>query len=537
MKRFLQCVALVLVLVLVLAGCFGGLDDYELFMLRQFYESQNLVDYEDMEYERPDMTEFQQVLEESCRLALEADRVEDIIDGVYAFYDVYDWFYTNYFLADIRYSADLTDIYWEQEYNYCEAQSATADAGLDELFYTLADSPLREELEAEEYFGPGYFDAYEGESIWDEYFVDLMEQESALINQYYDLSAQALDAMDAEQYYEVYGTQMGQVLVELVTLRQEIARYAGYDSYVQFAYDFYYYRDYTPDQVTVYLDEILAELVDLYVGLDNETVWNAAYRASSERETYAYVKSCAENMGGVVKAAFEMLDKYGLYDISYGENKYNSSFEVFLFSYCEPFVFMNAQGWGWDKLTFAHEFGHFANDYACVGSYAGTDVSEVFSQAMEYLSLLYADGGEKLTNLKLADCLCTYVEQAAYAAFEHQLYELSDPTVEDVETLYADVCRAYGFESWEWDSRSYVDVTHFYTNPMYIISYVVSNDAAFQMYQMELAEEGAGLELMSESLYNQDGWFLNFVDNIGLESPFADGRVKTVRQTLEDALK
>ena len=537
MKKILRWLTAVLVIALVLSGCDYSLEDYELLELRRFYREQCVVDYEDMEYERPDMTAFQQSLDDACRIAGEAKRVDEIIDAIYDFYDHYDGFYTNYLLADVRYSADLTDIYWEQEYNYCIEQAATADAGLDSLYRALAKSPQREKLESEEYFGAGYFDAYEGESLYDDYYMDLMDQEADLINQYYDLSSQALEAADEEEYYTVYGEQMAQVLVELVVLRQEIARYAGYDGYAQFAYDWYYYRDYSPAQVTGYLAEIQKELVPLYVGLGNDGIWDVGYERCTERQAYAYVKSCAENMGGVIEAAFELMDQRGLCDISYGENKYNSSFEVFFDSYYAPFVFMNAQEVAWDKLTFAHEFGHFANDYACVGSYAGTDVAEVFSQAMEYLSLRYADGGEKLTAVKIADSPCIYVEQAAYAEFEHRLYALEDPSVEDVEALYDRVCRDYGFDSWEFDSRSYVDVTHFYTNPMYIISYVVSNDAAFQIYQMELAEEGTGLALLKEGLYSEESWLLTFTDTYGLESPLAEGRVEKVRQTLEDVLK
>ena len=537
MKKFLRCLALLLVTALLLTGCNYTLEDYALLELRQFYREQCVVDYEDMEYVRPDMTAFQQALDDACRIAMEADKVDEIIDAIYLFYDEYDWFYTNYLLADIRYSSDLTDIYWEQEYNYCAAQASVADAGLDTLYRALAKSPLRSKLESEEYFGAGYFDYYEGESIYDAYFMDLMDQEADLISQYYDLSTQALDAADADEYYDVYGQQMAQILVELVALRQEIAWYAGYEGYEEFAYDWYYYRDYAPEQITAYLEEIKEELVPLYVGLDNDRIWDAGYEFSTERQTYAYVKSCAENMGGVIQAAFELMDQRGLYDIGYGENKYNSSFEVFLDSYCAPFVFMNAQELIWDKLTFAHEFGHFANDYACVSSYAGTDVAEVFSQAMEYLSLLYADGGEKLTEVKMADSLCIYVEQAAYAEFEQRLYDLENPTVEAVEALYDRVCREYGFDSWGFDSRSYVDVTHFYTNPMYIVSYVVSNDVAFQIYQMELAEEGAGLALLKESLYSHESWLLTFAETYGLESPLAEGRVARVRQTMEEILK
>lgn len=537
MKRFLRLLAAVLVMVLLLGGCEYELDDYAVMELRQYYQEMCTVDFPDMEYRRPNMTNFQQALDQACQTALEAKNVEDILNKVYSFYDEYDWFYTNYFLADIRYCADVRDIYWEEEYNCCAEQAPIVDAGLDTLYRTLAKSPLRKELESEEYFGAGYFDYYEGESLYDEYFLDLLDQEAELINRYYDLSSQAMEAADAEEYYGVYGQQMAQVLVDLVTVRQEMAWYAGYNDYAQFAYDWYYYRDYTPLEVIDYLRQIRQELVPLYRDMDNDGAWDAGYEACSQRETYAYVKSCAENMGGLVRAAFDLLDQRTLYDISYGENKFNSSFEVFLDGYSAPVIFMNAQNLGWDKLTFTHEFGHFVNDYACVGSYAGTDVAEVFSQGMEYLSLLYADGGEELTALKMTDSLCIYVEQAAYADFEQQLYDLPNPTVESVEALFDRVCRDYGFDVWGFDSRSFVDVTHFYTNPMYVISYVVSNDVALQIYQLELAEEGAGLALMQEALYSEESWLLYFAESYDLESPLAEGRIEKVRQTLADALE
>ena len=537
MKRWAGILAMIMILSLLLTGCDMELDSPAVMELRGYYQQVCTVDYSDMEYERPSMTDFEQSLEQACQAGLEGKDLDRIIDTIYSFYDEYDWFYTNYTLADIRYSSDLTDLYWEQEYNFCAEQAATVDAGLDKLYRTLAKSPLRAELEGEEYFGAGYFDYYEGESMYDEYFLDLMDQEADLVAQYYDLSAQALDAADTEEYYGIYGEQMAQVLVELVDLRQEIARYAGYDGYAQFAYDQYYYRDYTPLQVIEYLRQIREELVPLYRTIEHDTVWEAGYQSCSEREALAYVESCADKMGGVVRAAFDLMKQRGLYDIGYGENKYNASFEVFLTSYSAPFILMNSRGNSWDKLTFVHEFGHFANDYACVGSYAGTDVSEVFSQAMEYLSLLYADGGTQLTDMKMAENLCVYVEQAAYADFERQLYDLTDPTVEAVEALYDRVCLEYGFDTWEFDSRSYVDVTHFYTNPMYIISYVVSNDVAFQIYQLELAEEGAGVDLLQEGLFSEESWILTFAQNYGLESPMAEGRAAKVRQTLEELLK
>lgn len=530
----LRIFALCLVAALMLSGCINPVDPEVL------TRNAGAVVYADMEYERPDMLKLEQVLEESCETARTETDINTVLEAIYAFYDEYDRFYTNYALAHIRYNGDLTDTYWEGEHTFCAGQTGTVDAGLDELYRALAESPIRDELETDSYFGAGFFDAYEGESVWDEQFLAYLDQETELINRYYDLSTQALEVEAySEEYYEVYGTQMAQVLVELIALRQELAAYLGYDSYPQFAYDFYYYRDYTAEQVADYLEQIRSELVPLYRELGQSDVWALGNVSCSAEEAFQFVKAASENMGGLIDGAFQLMEQSGLYDIKYSVNKYNASFETYLFSYYEPFLFMNPTMTARDKLTFAHEFGHFAHDYVCWGTYASTDVSEVMSQGMEYLALVYGGDTEDLARLKMADCLCVYVEQAAYASFEHQVYDLrgAELTAENVQALYEDIGTAYGFDTWEWDPRDYVGVTHFFTDPMYIISYVVSNDAAFQLYQTELEEPGYGLVMYKNCLYSGESYFLTFVENMGLESPFAEGRLAEIRQILEEILK
>lgn len=522
-KRLL---ALCMALVLLLCGCGIGDMSTEQWQMELYYRGMDLLHYSEMEYQRPNMTDHAQVLEKSCQVALENRNIDQVLDAVYAYYDQYDWFYTNYALANIRYSKDLTDIYWEQEYSYCAEHTAEVDAGLDRLYHALAESPIREKLESDEYFGPGFFDAYEGESLWDDTFTAMMEQEAILINRYYELSAEEEDWKP-----------MGDLLAELVALRQEIAAYAGYDSYTRFAYDFYYYRDYTPEQVNAYLEEIRKELVPLYISMD-QALWEPGYTPCSASETMEYLEKCVRNMGGMVESAYEMLMKYGLYEIEYGENKFNASFEIYLPYYASPFLFMNPRQTQSDKLTLVHEFGHFSNEYACIGSYAGIDVAEIYSQALEYLSLLYGPDGGALTGYKMAESLCVFVEQAAYAAFENRLYEMpaEELSAESIRLLFQQVGDDYGFDTWNFDSRLFVDITHFYTSPQYVISYVVSNDAAFQIYQKEQEESGAGLALYQKSLSSTESWFLMFLEEQGLESPFGEGRMALIRQTFEEIL-
>ncbi len=536
-RRIAKLVALLMTLAMLLSGCqmvnwpnAGGLSDLM------------ATPFDQMEYTRPDMDALRQALEECMAASETATNAVALQEKIVNEFDAkYYSFYTNYNLASIYYFKDMTDTYWETEYNYCLQNSAEVDAAVEELYDTLADCPLKEELEKLPYFGEGFFDAYEGESIWDDEFVALLDREAELESQYYQLSEEAQSApYYSEAFFQTYGTQMAELFVELIEVRQAQATHAGYDSYQEFAYDFHHSRDYTPEQGELYLEQVSQELTPLYRRLvgNSYDVYEKASVFSSEKSTYAYVKGCAKEMGGTFEKAFQRMERDGLYDISYGEDKYDASFEVYLLDYSAPYVFVNPRMNQWDKLTFAHEFGHFCSDYASYGSVVGVDVAEVFSQGMEYLSLCYNTDGSDLAKIKMVDCLSLHVEQSAYALFEHRVYDLEgeELTVENVQAVYEEIGMAFGFDMWDWDSRDYVLISHFFTEPLYVISYVVSNDGAFQIYQMELAEPGKGLALLEESLDTESYSLLAFFEEAGLTNPFTPGRVATVADTLEDII-
>lgn len=534
MRKRLRVAALILVMALLLSGCDG------IAPIPQ--QESKAVPFREMEYVRPDMAELEQLQLDACKAARRGILFGRVLDKIQAYYQGYDDFYTNYALADIHYSCDLTDRYWEEEYNFCLENTSAVEAGIEEFYDALEVSPYRILLETDLFFGEEFFEEETGIQ-WSTAFQELLEQESELQGQYYELTAQSQMAeYYSEEYFSTYGGQMADLLVELIGVRQQIAAEAGYESYPAFAYDMYHYRDYAPAQAEDYMRKIGEQMYDLYCRVNQSGIWDLSYAYCSEEDTFHYVKTAAENMGGYSQEAFALLEEAELYDIAYGENKMPGAFEMYLWSYSEPFVYLSPFLDQSDKLAFVHEFGHFTNDYICRGSVAGTDVAEVHSQTMEYLSLLYADGTEELTAYKMADCLCTYVEQSAYGLFEQQMYELqgADLTVENIQALYETIGADFGFDSWAWDSRDFVTVEHFFTSPMYIVSYVVSNDVAFQMYQMELEEAGAGLEVYQQCLESGDSYLLTFAQTYGLKSPFTESQleksVQTLKKELEDYL-
>lgn len=534
MKR-MRWIALLLAVVLLFTGC----SKWDWNELLGEIGAQTVTPFSEMKYTRPDMDKMEQALQTCCENSKTETDAQVLVNQALEFYRLYNSFYTNYNLASIYYFRDMTDSQWEAEYSFCMENTSVAEAGLEELFSTLADCPLKEELEKTEAFGPDFFDAYEGEVLWDETFTSLMNREAELKEQYYELCTQAQEEVYySDAYFSTYGQQMAQVYVDLIALRQEVAQYLGYEDYPTFAYDYYHYRDYTPSQAQAYLTEIGRELAPLYRQVESRTL-EGENQLCSQNETFSYVERASKKMGGAVQQAFILLRQAGLYDITYSDRKYDGSFEIYLTDYAAPFVFVNPSGTQYDKLTFAHEFGHFCQDYATGGNISGIDVAEVFSQGMEYLSLSYGGASSALQQLKMRDCLRIYIEQAAYALFEQQVYQLNEEelTVENVQALYEQIGRSFGFDSWDWDSRDFVLIGHFFTDPMYIVSYVVSNDAAFQLYQLEQAQAGSGLALLERELTTEKQYFLEFVQEAGLQSPFLPGRMASVRQTLEGILK
>ena len=120
-----KLIPLLLALCLTLSGCFLG--DGPLFPVpTQPSDFDDITHFSDMVYQRPDMDALGDSMYHAVELAEDEADPDDILDAILAFYNAYDAFYTQYALADIHYSADLTDTYWETEYDFCSQAANTA---------------------------------------------------------------------------------------------------------------------------------------------------------------------------------------------------------------------------------------------------------------------------------------------------------------------------------------------------------------------------------------------------------------------------
>lgn len=552
MMRKMRWFGVVLSVALLLTGC--NFMDNALIKILDAPPRMEEEKFSHMTYERPDMDALKTLLEDTCELARTDTDVEKVMSGVHDYYNACDWFNTMYILADIHYSVDLTNKEYQQEYEYCSQQTSTVYGSIETLYAALAQSPILDELESEDYFGAGFFDDYkapegsgedwEYESSWSENYTRLYDREQELLGDYY-AAQESLSGTGSTNDYAAQKDKMGPILVELIKVRQDMAKELGYDSYEACATELIYSREKTPEEISQYARLIKTHLVPIYEQTLADEDWQRIFSSRvTPTECLSYVRSSAENMKGVVHGAFEVMQWRELYDIAASSKKAEGSFEVYLTSYAAPFVVVNPVGDLSDYLTVAHEFGHFVNDYASGGTYASADVSEIMSQSMEYLSLCYSsvlepEQLEDLRKVSMMSSLSTYVEQMANYCFEHEIYALSQDelSVDRLCEIYDEVAQDFGYAPERTDTAEWVAVPHYFLQPFYVYSYVESNDAAMQLYEMELEEKGAGLKVYSRLVHEWENLPIgDYMERYQLTDPASPDRVEALADLFQQEL-
>ena len=576
MKKKLCVIICALLAVLMLASCAAspveamrGLIGEETSSGLRAEDGADIPRFADMDYVRPDTGTLEAAVE-AAEAALDAgtalDAVTALLDECYA--DYYD-FSTMYTLAEIRYLRDLTDEYYGAEYSWCGENWSVVQQLMERLYTACAVSGIADELERE-YFWEGFTADYGDGSaqMYTERAVALMQRESELLNAYYDLTARPQIVLDGEtvdyedylagadgeeytravnEYYRQYNDRFAEVYIELIKTRRALAGEMGYASYEAMQYASFE-RSYTPAEAAEYVAGVRETLAPLYQELMSlDPGESIVYSYMSERRLLNTVGAAAESIGGDVQEAFDFMRAHGLYSLEQSDTKAAMSFTTYLDSYDAPFLFISPYCDTEDILTLAHEFGHFLDSYYNYNAYESLDLSECFSQSMEYIVMgRLADALDEeelsmLRRIKLVSTLDTYVMQSSFAEFESRVYALSDDelTAETINAISLDTAKEFGYYdgvSEDYYAMSWADITHFFESPFYVISYVVSGDAAQQIYALECAQPGAGLAKYLEMLPRGEASLTDALAAAGLESPFAPGRLDKVERQLRAEL-
>ena len=527
-----------------------------------------IVPFSEMVYTRPDVDQLIDdihVLEDALEEGkMRLREIEELIDVVYADYYTFS---TMYNLCNVHSDLDMTDEYYADEYAWCDEQSAVVQDMIDEMYFACGGSKYAQKLE-EDYFWEGFAEEYAdiADSMYTPEVVALMQEESDILAEYRALIADPTVPINGEEvpfyeglesattaqryyailfgYYDKYNPLISELFARLIRVRREMATEAGYESYEAMQYDYYYERDYTPDQAAAYIDDIRTYIVPLAEEIgETYSYYDIDFGFVIEDTLYGVLDMLADDIGGPVREAYDFMLKYELSDLSYSTKKSGMSYQTYLSDYEAPFLLISAEKDIRDVLTTVHEFGHYTDGFHSFDASETIDLAECFSQALEYLSLDRYDGMFSKTTIrnirtyKVIDTLSLYTQQASFAEFEREVYLLPDDqlTAETFNDISLRLSEEFGYleEGFEsYYSRSWIDISHFFEAPFYVISYPVSNDVALQIYGLEREEEGAGVAKFLEMLDHESEYLLENVEKYGLRNPLDEGSVKEAAELI-----
>lgn len=340
----------------------------------------------------------------------------------------------------------------------------------------------------------------------------------------------------------------GQVFVELVQLRTEIAKQRGYDNYADYAYKEIYARDYNYRNVQDLYQKVKQYLLPVEIHLGSTVKDVADFPALSGEEILDAMQPHMAQISPELEESFAYLRQHHLYDIEPAPNKYPGGYTTNLPYYGAAFILNSPDGTVQDYATMVHEFGHFNAAYhsteSLLWSSENLDTAEVQSQGLELLFLDYADDalgeayGDDFRDFAVHNILVSVSDGCMYDEFQQAVYRQPDMTLEQINQLFLDISKEYGYTYQNpEDAYHWVLVPHTFHSPMYYISYATSALAALELYQMSLTNRPAAIEAYVDiSKTPSVTPFRTMLDETGLKDVFSWNMVPQLAYDLDNTL-
>lgn len=483
-------------------------------------------------------------------------------------------------LAYIRHSQNVMDTKAAEELAYCEAAYTEVTDAIRQLARDALLSPcgeiFKKNLSEED---AAYYLNYTNMS---QELMALLAQELALETRYNQTAASlsvpyggkdwtdntayfalAAGELSAEEYntiqqayVEKQNAALGEIYLEMIPLRRELAERSGYDSYPDYAYDVLYQRDFTPEDVRAFhkavkeggFYSIAGSLRTLASnGLDRE-VYYGDYTGD---DTIELVEGYIKQMSSEMAEAYGYMRLHGLYDIKSADYKDGSGYTTILTSYGAPFFFNTPSGFFGDFTTMIHEFGHYNHFYWVVADLEGeaksNDLAEVHSQGLELLFShwyedIFGESAQFAMDFLMANLVKVICEGALHDELQQYAYTTENVTLEQINRKYRQLCAEYGVVDQD-DPREmmydWVQIPHTFVTPCYYISYAVSSAGAFAFWLD--AQQGEYFDAVDDylrftALPGELGFQASF-EELEMDNPLAPDYLAELSKALRSELK
>ena len=314
----------------------------------------------------------------------------------------------------------------------------------------------------------------------------------------------------------------------MLVLRGEVAREAGFDNYVEYAFRNRERFDYGIEDAVKFQDSVERVVVPLMreiqdhhremMGVESLRPWDLSVDPLGRQPLHPFddVEKLAEGTEAVFReidpelgAQFAFLRAQELLDLANRKGKAPGGYQTTLEEKRLPFIFMNAVGLDGDVRTLLHEGGHAFHTLAAraepLPAYreAPLEFCEVASMSMELLGArrlgpFYDEANADRSARKLLEGIVTILPWIATVdAFQHWIYNHPGHSRDERRAAWRGLLQRFG-GAVDWsgyeESRdhSWHRQLHIFLYPFYYIEYGIVQLGALQIWQRSLTDrEGA----------------------------------------------
>ncbi len=538
------------------------------------------VDYGDMVFTGFDETVLQDVLEEIQELydsgALQKKdvqtrlRVEELYESMKAELNNLT---TQVSLLGIQYDANGA----EEELAETSAELASRGSALyDQCYQALAllvDTPYQNIIEADA--GEINIERLRNYEVLSDRMFELHDEEERLVQSYDRVMAQPQVTVDgevwteerlssadlsnseyrniSEQLEQAQNQEAGEIYRELIRVRTEIAEEAGYDNYIDYAYEVVYNRDYSLEDIQQVWKSVKKTIVPmedyLMEGISSRDLRGLHRDARSDGEEI--LDAIQPFMGRIdpeLGETFDFMRNHHLYDIEYSDSKLYVGYTVGLPAYGTAFIFNQPYRNYQDYIDTIHEFGHFNETFHCVQhdlwADFNIDVGEIHSQGLtllftEYSDELFGEYGDAFSRIILWNMLDTIMDGCLYDEFQATVYQNPDMSLEEINRLYKELSEEYGYQYDEDEEEGYywIQVSHNFQSPFYYISYATSALSSLDLWLISLEDREQAVDIYLElAALSLSLPYRETIEEVGLRDIFRQETIPEMAKELRDYL-
>lgn len=366
------------------------------------------------------------------------------------------------------------------------------------------------------------------------------------------------------------------VFDDLIRIRDERARNAAFDNFIDFQFDAMHRFDYTPAHCVQFHDAVEHFVVPLMderhrdrqaaLGVETLRPWDlnvdplgrpplTPFKRGDElsRKAEAAFHDVDAKLGGY----FAQMRSDGLLDLESRQGKAPGGYQASLAEARNAFIFMNAVGLDSDVRIMLHEAGHFFHTMLCreqpLNEYRRypMEIAEVASFGMEllageHLNHFYDNNEDAVRSQRafLDGKVVLLCWIATIDAFQHWLYTNPMHSREERNDAWLSIHKRFAGNVVDWTGLEteraffWQKQIHLFKNPLYYIEYGIAQLGALQLWQRMKEDSADALAKYQASLaFGGSRPLPELYEAMGIRFAFDESVVKPVAEALAVAVR